>query len=419
MKRTKYSIFIILFALLCPSCNSRKKSSHNDREIIAELGEEVLYTDELNTIIKQELFDELNKIYEIKKKAVEQLINVKLLQKEADKKQLSYQQYIDNYTDNQIQRLGIDSLSKRYNLKSIIEFRDANMYNVATNSPTGKISGLYRLKGFIIDNLLDSLKQVPDVVAQAVYGLSIGYYSERKECGYVQARKNRVWESNQSGEQIRRKTVLWKKEFSHRRRELHDLSSNCYEKGVETILRECQVQMAIPITEFIALCCEMMEIAFMRFADEASGFLGALLQEEKREVMEAVAYEEVHRHVTEFIHHIQQGQEVDESKLSKSVMEAVKYMRKHYSEPISLESVSAEVHLKTDYLSRIFKEETGMNYSAFLAEIRLKKAAYLLNNTSERVQEIGKAVGYPNVSYFSTTFKKRFGLNPYEFRRKG
>ena len=91
--------------------------------------------------------------------------------------------------------------------------------------------------------------------------------------------------------------------------------------------------MAIPITEFIALCCEMMEIAFMRFADEASGFLGALLQEEKREIMEAVAYEEVHRHVTEFIHHIQQGQEVDESKLSKSVMEAVKYMRKHYSEP--------------------------------------------------------------------------------------
>ena len=34
-----------------------------------------------------------------------------------------------------------------------------------------------------------------------------------------------------------------------------------------------------------ATCCEMMEIAFMRFADEASGFLGALLQEEKREVM--------------------------------------------------------------------------------------------------------------------------------------
>ena len=84
MKRTKYSIFIILFALLCPSCNSRKKSSHNDREIIAELGEEVLYTDELNTIIKQELFDELNKIYEIKKKAVEQLLIIIQIIKSSD-----------------------------------------------------------------------------------------------------------------------------------------------------------------------------------------------------------------------------------------------------------------------------------------------------------------------------------------------
>ena len=64
--------------------------------------------------------------------------------------------------------MGIDSLSKRYNLKSIIEFRDANMYNVATNSPTGKISGLYRLKGFIIDNLLDSLKQNKRIV-QYIY----------------------------------------------------------------------------------------------------------------------------------------------------------------------------------------------------------------------------------------------------------
>lgn len=42
------------------------------------------------------------------------------------------------------------------------------MYNVATNSPTGKISGLYRLKGFIIDNLLDSLKQNKRIV-QYIY----------------------------------------------------------------------------------------------------------------------------------------------------------------------------------------------------------------------------------------------------------
>ena len=93
------------------------------------------------------------------------------------------------------------------------------------------------------------------------------------------------------------------------------------------------------------------------------------------------------------------------------------YVRKHYSEAISLEQVSQEVHLNSEYLSRIFKEEVGCTYSAFLSETRLKKAAYLLSHTSERVQKIAEQVGYPNVSYFSTTFKKRYGINPYEYRR--
>ncbi len=93
------------------------------------------------------------------------------------------------------------------------------------------------------------------------------------------------------------------------------------------------------------------------------------------------------------------------------------YVRHHYSEPISLESVSREVHLNTEYLSRIFKEETGCTYSTFLSETRLQKAAYLLSHTPERVQKIAESVGYPNVSYFSTTFKKRYGVNPYEYRR--
>ena len=92
-------------------------------------------------------------------------------------------------------------------------------------------------------------------------------------------------------------------------------------------------------------------------------------------------------------------------------------MRKHYSESISLEQVSFEVHLNSEYLSRIFKEEVGCTYSAYLSETRLKTAAYLLSHTSERVKTIAEQVGYPNVSYFSTIFKKRYGVNPYEYRR--
>ncbi len=89
----------------------------------------------------------------------------------------------------------------------------------------------------------------------------------------------------------------------------------------------------------------------------------------------------------EFIRNVLAYQDVDERRLSKGVAAAVDYVRKHYSEAISLEMLSQKVHLNPEYLSRIFKEEVGCTYSAFVSEIRLKKAAYLLSHTTERVQK--------------------------------
>lgn len=162
MKDTKYTIFIILLIIFFTACSRREESVK--KKVVAKIGDEMLYADELNTIIKQELFDELNKIYDIKKKALEQLINVKVLQSEANKKQLSYQQFINDYTDNQIKRLGLDSLFRHYNIQSTIEFRDTNMYNISINSTDGKYSRLYQLRGAIVDDLLDSLKQNKRIV---------------------------------------------------------------------------------------------------------------------------------------------------------------------------------------------------------------------------------------------------------------
>ncbi len=141
------------------SCNSQQNSKYTEKDIIAEFDGEVIYANEINTIIKQELYDELNRIYNIKKEALEQLINVKLLQKEASKKQLTYQQYIDEHTDAKIKLFGIDSLLKRYNINSITEFRGKSAYSVLVDSSTGKATRLFHLKGAIVNELLDSLKR--------------------------------------------------------------------------------------------------------------------------------------------------------------------------------------------------------------------------------------------------------------------
>ena len=103
---------------------------------------------------------------------------------------------------------------------------------------------------------------------------------------------------------------------------------------------------------------------------------------------------------------------------SKAVNLAVEYIRRHFAETISLEQVAAEVYLNPEYFSRVFKEEMGVTFVNFLTELRLKHSVRLLESTALRVQDVAQQVGYPNVSYFSTTFKKRYGMSPYEYRRR-
>lgn len=166
MRYLKYFIPVALFATFLLSCN--KSTSNEKKEIIAEIGDMPIYAEELNTIIKQELFDELNRFYELKKKALEQLINVKLLQEEADKKNMPYLQYIDYYANTMIEKIGIDSLLKKYNLSSMTELHGTDMYQVSKESPMGESSLIYNLKGQIIDKLIDSLRNSKKI-AQYIY----------------------------------------------------------------------------------------------------------------------------------------------------------------------------------------------------------------------------------------------------------
>lgn len=97
----------------------------------------------------------------------------------------------------------------------------------------------------------------------------------------------------------------------------------------------------------------------------------------------------------------------------------MEYINAHYAEQLSLEQVAAQVYLNPDYFSRVFKTETGQTFINYLTDVRLQHSVQLLENTALRVQTIAQQVGYYNASYFSTTFKKKYGVSPYEYRRSG
>ena len=87
-------------------------------------------------------------------------------------------------------------------------------------------------------------------------------------------------------------------------------------------------------------------------------------------------------------------------------------IRARYAEEISLDTVANEFHISPMYLSRIFKKETGKNFKEYLIDIRMNEAQKLLRDPGLSVGEVACRVGYDDPSYFSRSYKKKFGYSP-------
>lgn len=99
------------------------------------------------------------------------------------------------------------------------------------------------------------------------------------------------------------------------------------------------------------------------------------------------------------------------------VEKAKQYIELHYGEAeLSAESVCKYLHISSAYFSTVFKKETGVNYIAWLTDLRLEKAAKLLLDTEDKTYMIAAKVGYPEPNYFSHVFKKKYGISPNKYR---
>ncbi len=94
------------------------------------------------------------------------------------------------------------------------------------------------------------------------------------------------------------------------------------------------------------------------------------------------------------------------------------YIQKHYREKISLEDVAAPLGISPGYLSRVFREETGMIIQDYVNHVRVESAANLLIYSEMSLPAIGAYVGFPTQSYFGKYFKKFKGTTPGEFRKQ-
>lgn len=100
------------------------------------------------------------------------------------------------------------------------------------------------------------------------------------------------------------------------------------------------------------------------------------------------------------------------------IMGIVRYLQEHLAEEISLNLLAEKFHLSAQYISQLFKSEIGVNFLAYLTNIRMEQAKKLLLSTAMSIAEISEKCGYSDYRVFTKAFKKSEGATPSQYRQQ-
>ncbi|QHW32730.1 response regulator [Paenibacillus rhizovicinus] len=83
---------------------------------------------------------------------------------------------------------------------------------------------------------------------------------------------------------------------------------------------------------------------------------------------------------------------------------------------VTLQSAADHVHLHPVYVSNLFKNETGDNFSNYVLRVRMDAALRLLKQKETKISWIAQEVGYQKPQYFIKLFKTHYGMTPQEYK---
>ncbi|AZN39235.1 response regulator transcription factor [Paenibacillus albus] len=105
--------------------------------------------------------------------------------------------------------------------------------------------------------------------------------------------------------------------------------------------------------------------------------------------------------------------EMDKPDAGKQMLE---YIEANYQTDLSLSSVAEQVGLHPNYVSYLFKKETGMNVLAYIHQLRVVKAKELIvKRPNLPLSEVAVLTGFENPRHFYKVFKKHTGMTPRQF----
>lgn len=104
------------------------------------------------------------------------------------------------------------------------------------------------------------------------------------------------------------------------------------------------------------------------------------------------------------------------SQSQKNVNEIISFINKHLTEPLTLDTIAADLYLNKDYLGRLFKKHTHATIGHYISVQRARLAQNMLAE-GQTVSEVQEKLGFSSYSYFFKFFKKMTGISPSQYRK--
>ena len=104
--------------------------------------------------------------------------------------------------------------------------------------------------------------------------------------------------------------------------------------------------------------------------------------------------------------------------MNSLVERAKQYIETNITKDIGREETANMLYISSSYLSKIFTEKTGENFSKYVTRVKMERAIELLGEPQYKTYQVSEYLGYKTPRYFAKLFRNHTGMNPSEYRYK-
>lgn len=116
---------------------------------------------------------------------------------------------------------------------------------------------------------------------------------------------------------------------------------------------------------------------------------------------------------------VTQEEKAAESKPERQyfIEESLKYIKEHFRERLTLETVASKVFVNPKYFSHVFKREMGVAFTEYVISLKIEYACKLLETTNYHAYRISIECGFSDPSYFNRVFCAQMNMTPQTYRK--